>query len=172
MKKIIEDKNILTLEEKNHIENYILGSEFPFYWNDDQVQPDNLPFFGHTLKHRETKNINSYEYYFFEKIIIRFCEKHKIKINEILRACINFTYPLNVKRGTIHRDHNFPHKQILIYLTDSKNGYTYIFNNKNKIIKKIKPEKYKLVCFENVNHAASYPDYKEKRRVLTVFTFV
>ena len=52
MKKIIEDKNILTLEEKNHIENYILGSEFPFYWNDDQVQPDNLPFFGHTLKHR------------------------------------------------------------------------------------------------------------------------
>ena len=172
MKRVIEDKNILTLEEKNHIQNYILGGDFPLYWNDDQTSSDNLPFFGHTLKHRQTKNIHSEQYHFFEKIIIRFCEKHKIKINEILRGCINLTYPLNTKIGVIHKDHSFPHNQIIIYLTDSKNGYTYLFNNKNKIIKKIKPEKFKVACFENVNHAASYPDHKEKRRVVAVFTFI
>lgn len=170
--KIIEDKNILTKEEKKYIDQVMLNNNFPFYWNENQTFTDNYPYFSHCLKCRDTKEIRSNEYYFFEKIFNRFCKKHKITYTEILRGCINLTYPLDVKIGHIHKDHDFPYKQVIIYLTNSDKAYTYLFNSKDKVIKKIKAEKFKVVCFNDTKHAVSYPSYKDRRRVIAVFTFI
>ena len=57
---------------------------------------------------------------------------------KIYRAAINLTVNNSVKKCPIHYDHNYEHKQILIYLNDSdKNAKTVILNKKNKKLKEI-----------------------------------
>ena len=172
MPKVIEEDNFLTKKEKEYIEKEIVNNGyFPFYWNDNQSAGDNLPYFGHILKHRDVPDkINSSYYFFFEDILKRFCKKHKFKIKQVLRGCINLTIPLDVKTGTIHEDHQIKHKQFILYLTDSKEGYTYLYN-KHKLTKKIKAKKYKIACFGNQLHSSGYPSHEEKRRLTVILTF-
>jgi len=173
MPKVIEDDNFLNDQEKKYLEKEIINGEyFPFYWNKDQTVNDGLPYFGHILKHRDAfQKINSPYYYFFYEILKRFCKKHKLKIKQVLRGAVNLTTPLDIKTGIIHRDHQIKHKQFILYLTDSKKGYTYLYNNKHKLIKKIKAKKYKIACFDDQLHSVGYPSHKEKRRLVVILTF-
>ena len=68
-------------------------------------------------------------------------------------------------------DHDFPHKQLIIYLNES-DGETVILDHKDKIWKKIKPELYKAICFEGpIKHYATTP-LKYNRRIICVLTFI
>jgi hypothetical protein len=166
----IEDNNFLNNEEKFKIKNEIINNDyFPFYWNDNQTKNDNLPFLSHILLDRRNSKIQSGLYYFFEKILIKFCEKHKINLNKIFRGAINLTYPLNVKKGKLHVDHEFSHKQLIIYLNESNGGDTLLYNNNKKLIKRIEPKEFKIICFENCLHTLTYP--KSGRRVICIMTF-
>ena len=174
MPKVIEENNFLTDQEKKYIEKEIVNSKsFPFYWNDNQTyNNDDLPFFGHCLKHRDfPEQINSSYYLFFENILKRFCKKHKLKIKQVLRGAVNLTTPLNIKTGVIHKDHEIKCKQFILYLTDSKEGYTYLYDNKHKLVKKIKAKKYKIACFDDQPHSSGYPSHEEKRRLIVILTF-
>lgn len=88
-----------------------------------------------------------------------------------------------MKKGVAHVDHDFKHKVIMIYLNDT-DGETIVYNkkfdNKNRlilsdkldIIKNIKPELYKIVCWDgSYYHAATYPK-NNNRRVAFVATFI
>ena len=67
-----------------------------------------------------------------------------------------------------HEDHPFPHQQLLVYLNEcSDDLYTVIKKGDEEI--KIKPEKYKGVCFEKTMHYHYYP--KKGRRVVLVMTY-
>ena len=173
MLKVIEDDNFLTDQEKKYIEEQIVkGEYFPFYWNYNQTINDGLPYFGHVLKHSEIpEGIGSSYYFFFEDILKRFCKKHKLKIKQVLRGSVNLTTPLNIKTGVIHKDHEIKHKQFILYLTDSKEGYTYLYDNKHKLVKKIKAKKYKIACFDDQPHSSGYPSHEEKRRLIVILTF-
>ncbi len=46
------------------------------------------------------------------------------------------TFNFGVKKSIVHEDHNFDHKQLIIYLNDcDQNSKTILLNNKNKVIK-------------------------------------
>jgi hypothetical protein len=165
----VEDKNFLSTIEKNYINKEIINNQsFPFYWNEHQVSEDDVPFLSHVMKSRNSDFINSNIFPFFKGILDNFCTKHNIKYKNILRACINLTF-LNKKNiGTIHKDHEFPHKQLIIYLNDS-DGNTYLYNDNKKLIKEIIYKQYKIVCFDNCFHSAGFP--KSKRRLICIITF-
>jgi hypothetical protein len=172
--KILEDNNFLSDWQKEECDK-MLGGEFPFYWQDYQVPGDGHPALVHCLLSRTTHGhiiehdkINSPNFNFCKGILDSFCEKNNIKYKYIYRACINLTLPLPQKHGTLHEDHDFPHKQFILYLNES-NGNTLIFNSKRKISKKIKIEKHKGVVFDKCLHAQEYP--KKGRRVVLVMTF-
>ena len=77
--------------------------------------------------------------------------KIKLKIKKLFRVSINLSFNIGVKKSIVHQDHDFDHKQLIIYLNDcDKNSKTVILNKKNKIIKEITPEKYKGVVFDKL----------------------
>ena len=169
MYSFIEDKNFLSTIEKYYINKEIINNlSFPFYWNEHQVNEDNFPFLSHVMKSRDNELINSNIFYFFKGILDNFCTKYNIKYNKILRACINLTFLNKINIGTIHKDHEIPHKQLIIYLNDS-DGNTYLYDDNKQLVKEILYEQYKIVCFDNCFHSAEFP--KSKRRLICVITF-
>jgi len=172
---IIEDNNFLTDYHKDQIENGILSGTFPFYWSEHQVTGDYLPALLHAVMGRTTKGhviesdkINSPNFNFCKNVLDTFCNKNNIKYKCIYRASINLTFHIPREHGKIHEDHDFPHKQFLLYLNDS-DGDTLLFNDKRKVYKRIKFEQYKGVVFDRCLHTQEYPT--KSRRVVLVITF-
>mgnify|MGYP003115170448 FL=1 len=182
-----ESKNLLNQKEINFIKDIILGNSFPWYYHQASTTKE-CPVYTHTLIHRYNINeekpvINSNVFSFFEKIILKFCKKHGIKIKTFTRATLNSISFNKKKKVVAHVDHNFKHKVIMIYLNNT-DGETIVydkrFDNKNslllshkmKILKTIKPELYKIVCWDgSYYHAATYPK-DNNRRVVFVATFI
>jgi len=174
----IEDKSFLTDEQKNFIENQILGfTNLAYFFQPSGANNDNCPSLSHFAIRSPSERADKNEYYNsqhaidLEKIVIHFCEKNKIKLNKILRIAINLTYNNGCESCSIHKDHMFPHRQLLIYLNDcDKNSKTIIYNeSKEKVLKDISPEKYKGVCFEGLPHKHFYP--KVGHRIVLICTF-
>lgn len=168
----LEDKNFFEQEEKNVLE-IILSNQFPFYWMDQQTLEDNRPFLGHTFWHRNTHEPCSHFCDFVENIVKKFCIKNNIGFKKILRGSVNLSFPLNeenYKPAAVHQDYDFDHKQMLIYLNDS-DGDTILYDKETKkITNRITPEKFKIICFDNVPHVGLGPT-KSSRRVVLVICF-
>jgi hypothetical protein len=172
---LIEDTSFLKKEHIDYIENFILKTNFPFYYqNGSVVEDNNEEVLVHIVLRRpesrkENEEFNSSSYNFFVDILNTFCKKQKIKINEILRINVNLTFNNGLKKCPTHLDHDYPHKQLLVYLNEvkDKNSYTVLINKNKKI--KIKPVKYKGVCFDNVLHYHYFPKFGS--RIVAVFTF-
>ena len=167
----IED-NILNESEKKYINDTILNSDFPFFLSKSQVDGDNRPFFSHIILMRPEdrkpgQSFNSSTGIFFEDILKRFCSKHEIVLNEFLRCCINISFSLGETSSEIHRDHDYDHKQAILYLNDT-DGDTILIEKNNKETH-VKPEKYKMICFEDKPHYMNYPT--KGYRAVVVFTF-
>ena len=91
------------------------------------------------------------------------------KIKNIFRCAINTTFfNGKVDRVPAHVDHNYKHRQLLLYLDDSS-GETVILDKKNKPYKIVRPEKFKAVSFDSVPHYHYFP-INSVRRVV-VYTF-
>lgn len=153
---IIEDKDIFTNEEKNFVNNIILGNEFNWFYEKQQTSRDNNPFFAHTLITRDGKNVSPYTG-FFLKILDKFIKKHSIECKTIHRACINLAFSSGGS-PVIHEDFDFPHKQILMYLNEA-DGNTKIYDGSNNLLKKVKPEAFKTLFFESTPHAGEEPTH-------------
>ena len=166
---MIEDTDVFTVEEKRHVNEYILSNNFPFYWEPSQTiaPPDQKGFFLHNLIQRDTLNIVSTETSFFINIAERFLQKHKISYKQFFRAALNLTYP-TPGHSIPHKDHSFPHYQIIMYLNPTKASTVLLKNNKK--FKEFIPKPFKIICFPGeYAHYQNYP--KEGRRVVGVFTF-
>jgi hypothetical protein len=175
----IEDKNFLEKEQISFLENEILTDRFPWYHHPGCVVGDNLSNLQHIVKIRpEIKKEEDPEYnsIFGEKfynIFLTFCKKNNVSFKKIFRIALNYTYNPGQSIGSIHQDHNFNHKQLIVYLNDplDKKSKTVILDDNEKIIlKKITPEKYKGICFENKPHYLIYP--KIGYRIIIVYTFI
>ena len=170
-----ESNNFLTKENINFIEKTILGGNFPYYRLSDSVIGDKTVFLVHALlvrlEHRSHKeHINSTFYLDTLSLVHSFFDKFKINYKEILRLCINYTFNVGPEKCPIHQDHEFPHKQLLIYLNEADPlSKTVILDKKNRILKKIVPKKYKGFCFNNLPHYHFYPTKGE--RIVLVATF-
>jgi hypothetical protein len=187
-----EQKNFLTKEELKTINEYVLNNNFPWFFQ-KAATTEKFPFFSHGLYKRydvfkEDPIENSEAVSFFKPMLMRFCKNKKIKINKIARGTLNLSYHHGTyASGDPHVDHEYDHKVFMIYLNNVE-GDTLIYdkiNNKKKyvipieeikkpfkIIKRIKPEQGKAVCWDgNYFHAASFCP-PGKIRVVLVFTFI
>ena len=183
----IEDSDFLTDEHKQSIEA-VRTVGFPYFYQptDNYYEPFEHIFLGHTLIFRPEDRINNKVYNssyaeIFENMLITFCNKNKVEYNETLRGAINLTFNNGQDKCFPHIDHTGYHKQLLIYLNDpaDKESHTVIldkdtpletsYDGKQKQLKRVVPEKYKGVCFENLPHYQVYPKFGE--RIVSVFTF-
>ena len=175
----IEDNNFLSFEQKEFINGTVLSpNSFPFYHQRGaSTSEDDNSILSHIVKIRpeireEGEIFNSYTGHVFEDILRTFCKKNNIAIKESLRIAVNFTYNNGAISCPIHLDHEFPHKQLLIYLNEplDKQAKTVILDKDEKtILKEITPEQYKGVCFNDKPHYHYYPKIGE--RIVAVFTF-
>jgi hypothetical protein len=173
----IKDDSFLTEENKNFIDNIVLGDNFPYYICNHSIEGDNKYFLYHVILRRkedrkENEMFNSSFYPEFLSIIDSFFKKHKIKVKEVLRMTVNYSFNNTYRKVASHVDHDFEHKQLLICLNDpaDKNSKTVILNNKNKIFKSISPKQYQGICFDGAPHYNFLPKFGN--RIMLVSTFI
>ena len=176
-----QSNKFLSIKSKKFINEIVLGKNFPYY--PQYMHKYNMPgkkqtrfFMCHIVVKRPEDRVkgvfwNSNHYMSFINIINEFCEQQKIKIDSFYRMCVNLSFNNGCERSEIHRDHDFPHHQIIIILNNpqDKNAETVILDNKNKIIKKIKPAQYQGICFDGKSHYVKIPKFGH--RVALVATF-
>jgi hypothetical protein len=181
---LIKSSVILSDHHKDFIETMVLNDSFPWfkapYQTENPVDPRvaarvvNSPFFSHVLMRRsETQgqegHTNSQYYRHFKDIFTGWCEMNNVTVNTIYRACVNLVYPAPGEFSVPHQDHDWPHKNWIMYLNDSR-AHTVLFNDEYQIIQWIKPEKFECCMFDGVIHAHEFPKGMEQRMVV-VFTF-
>jgi len=173
----IEDCCILTDDQKTLIDFVTNeeGPQFPFYYH--RVTEKERAFVHCLMRRSNDKNyqgegqINSQYYQEFYNILLNFCKSHGITIKTVLRGAVNYSVYTPGLTCDAHVDHEFPHYNFLLYLTDCKGGDTLLYNKAGQIIKRISPEKYKAVIFSGEPHAIDEFEPGELRLVL-VFTFI
>jgi len=171
----IEDDNFLDDGQKRFIDNIVLTDKFPFYYNSSAITGDTLGFLVHNVLLRPEirkdgeNGINSEAFDLFEDMLNAFTSKNGLEYKEIFRISVNMTMNIGVEKSHTHKDHDFPHKQLLIYLNDFKGGETVILNDDDTIFKKTKPKKFLGVCFDDKKHYGVLP--KVGRRLVAVYTF-
>jgi len=95
---------------------------------------------------------------------------NNLKINSLCRINFNLTLPsLNNKPDKPHHDHEFPHKNMVIYFTDFEGGETVLFNELDELKEKYSPKEDTGILFEG-KHCFYYPT--KGRRVVMVVTFI
>jgi|TARA_R100000455_G_C6267453_1_gene122794 hypothetical protein len=175
---LIEDNNFLEEKHKKHIDEIILSDKFPWYNINASITKDYKhftsvkPFLSHCiLERKETRLEDIYksnQNKFSLSVLDAFCSKHKIKVNEVFRMDINLTYNNGFEKCDTHEDHEFEHKQLLVYLNDCDKTLCTVIEDEGKKIK-IEPVKFKGVCFESKPHYHFFP--KQGIRVVLVITF-
>jgi hypothetical protein len=179
----IEDNDFLTDQQKYYINNKILRGSFPYYLQNNTVGPDGNKFFSHIFLAREEergKPEKDGEYQFCsdhgpwaKSLFDQFCDKNNIKYERILRISNNITFKNTQDHCPIHTDHQFSHKQFILYLNEPKDkeSKTVILDSTEKhILKEIYPEQFKGVAFEGTPHYYYFP--KEDIRAIMIVTFV
>jgi len=184
---ITESKRFLLDEEIHQIKQTILDENFAWYCSN--ATSNKFPFLSHVLIRRYDHikgepEFNSYITPHILNIFQRFVDEHNIKVDKVTRACLNLThYHGKYENCEPHVDHDFPHKVFMLYLNDTS-GDTLVFDKvyngkkrvldvtkKLKVLKRIKPELGKAVCWDGkYYHAASFCKPMQ-RRVVAVITF-
>jgi hypothetical protein len=176
---IKELKNPLT-KKYFEFKNIVINQNFPLYFKNTGKPGDGDDFsrsyLSHDILHRpgaSTHYIPEIRSNYFDIVvdILRdIFEYNDVKIHSFLR--INLNCSLNWGGGLscgIHVDHEFPHKNLLIYLNQSS-GPTVVVNPKNNSEEYFHPKEDAIILFEG-KHSAYQPNIGEKRFVLIV-TFV
>jgi hypothetical protein len=175
MNNFIEDDNFLKEHQKDFINNVVLSSNFPYFYYPFSVNGDGNSHLTHIVKNRPENNgqWNSIYKDQFIDIFETFCKKNNITYKEIFRCAVNISFNVKDKKSPIHYDHEFKHRQIIIYLNnplDNNSNTVILDKEKINIIKEIKPKKYKAICFDNLPHFMYYPQKGE--RFALIYTFI
>ncbi len=169
--KVIDDKVSKVLQDK--IEAYFLNHHFPWYYNDNSLgnkvlkkhkleTKDSFDKFQFTHKFIDERKVNSSHI----NIIIDLLNELNIKESSIIGCKANLKFKTNTKKkhNIFHVDHKDPHKVMIYYVNDS-DGDTFLKIGKS--IKRVSPQKGRLLCFDGkIMHAANHPRKKEKRLII------
>lgn len=188
--KIKLKEGCISYADISYIDRTVNTDSFPWYFNELSTTKD-FPFFSHSLVGRFTpERIDSEMYPFFKKILYDFCLDNDIKINEILRGCLNLTYPSSVyEHGDPHVDYTFDTNQVIMYLNEFDEGETLVFNEEygkngfnDAIIsvseikrftlkEKIIPQKGKIIFIDGKNYHTTKWCSPKQRRIICVWVF-
>ena len=170
----IEDKDFLSNDEKQYIEENFISNQFPLYQLFGDVNDDGKSntMLQHHIVERNTDNFNSVYYPFVHHLVSKFTQKHNLPYTKILRSAVNLTFKDKLSKCSPHTDHIQPHNQLIIYINEplDKFANTVILSEDEKTIEySIQPEKYKAICFESRPHFLYYPDFGTRMIIITTF---
>ena len=177
---IVKLKNPLT-DNYQELKKNILDSEFAWYWhkqllnkdrrwfnNSDNTQNDNYGIYSHSFLYRPTRDClypkeTDPNCRLFHAVVVEIMQYNNIEIDMIYRMCANCVHPTEKNiPGPEHVDHLFPHKNLIVYLTNFKGGATCCggetYNGKEDDI----------ITFEGTHNF--YPPV-DNRRVVLVATY-
>lgn len=135
-----------------------------------------LPMLSHVVLDRydwgdngypERKRVDNSRYYDHIKFVLEeICHANGFH-PEFYRIALNFTQFSRSQGCPIHRDHEFPHYQMLVYLTDFMGGWTWINGQRCP-----DPKEDGVICFDGLQLHHHEPPYAPgDRRVVLVSTF-
>ena len=164
------------------IKRLIIGPDFPWYWTDftvmnaQQSEFNTDGFYSHVLVGRP--RFGDIEGQLFPTMgsqwtprIVPMIEEifalNQIPVNCVYRINANCVHPGEQLMTPPHVDHQFPHKNMLVYLTDA-GGPTILTDESFQETDSFHPEEDDIVVFEGW-HGMIPPT--EKRRIVLVVTF-
>ena len=157
--------------------NWVLSGEFAWYYNEyggvqtSKGLDSNVPFYTRTFIRRpEIKSFPSIDSKIdlsqvdkVVKVITEIFEYNNLSFYSLLRLSVNAIHPKNeIITTPTHVDHNFPHQNFIIYLTDA-GGSTFIEGKEHN------PKEDDIIYFTG-EHYLKTP--AEKRRVILVATMI
>ncbi len=102
------------------------------------------------------------------EIIAEIARENNFVINCLLRVCVNCLEPKNNPKLSIpHIDHDFPHKNLVVYLTDA-GGETVVYND-DGTFKEHYPQEDDVIIFTGIH---CYRPSSVKRRLVLVATYI
>ena len=177
---ITQLKNPLTTSYKSFKE-YVLGDQFPWFWWEESTKGlnvdgyDNFGFFSHSFLTRPGENgflysrqncqfLNNAHHVFLEII-----KENDIKVEAIHRMNANCIIPTKEQKySSPHVDHEFPHKNCLIYMTNA-GGNLCVFGEDGRR-NEHSPKEDDIIMFDgNLKHCPKPP--KQGRRISIVITY-
>jgi hypothetical protein len=161
------------------LKSLILGPQFPFQYleysttdNEPSEQYRSWPHWSHTVFERPIPNLKPVPVLQspFGDVFSRFFQElfttNKLGVITIFRLNVNATHPSKDNRpGYPHVDHPFPHRNILVYLTDT-DGDTVIVDD--DIVHT--PKEDEIIMFSGVHYAMLPTDGRRVVIVCTVLT--
>ncbi len=186
-------------DQYNQLKNYIFSNNFPWFYNqtnliDDHIkdktspyilikngkQYHNVPYFTHAVLVRPFENkkystVNSNNISQFSKVLNEIFNYNDIELNCLFRVNVNLVTPKNeVRIIPPHCDHPWPHKNMIIYLTDA-GGKTFVETGHNTdFYEYYDPKEDDIATFSGYpeKHCAEYGVSEEKNRVIIVATYI
>lgn len=163
-----------TTPEYLKLKKFIFSDQFPWFrlfnttFLSNSSDSDDVSYFSHTFLQRpeignsysKVNNPNIDDIVFVIKQIFDF---NNIDLNYFIRINANLVTSSNIKKRTnLHEDHSFPHKNFLLYLTNS--GGKTIVNDEE-----FDPKEDDSIIFSG-EHCHEIP--KKNDRIVIVATFV
>jgi len=146
----------------------ILGSQFPWYWTEPHEQAQ-FPFYCHTLIERpeiglRLPQMSSSFAELAHDVVLETCEANGVRVDSILRMAVNATERRAgfKTESEAHVDHDFDHRNLLIYLTDA-GGATVVGDQRHE------PEEDTALFFTGSHH---HELSESGRRIVLVATFI
>ena len=174
MKKFIKVyKNILNPRLVDKVEEILLNKKVPYnYLQNIADNNSNLyrPGFVHLFQSKSEYIETDYSS-FLSQILYNFCQIKQINILSIINSRTFLHIPTTTSGpDNIHVDLEFPHWVCLYYVNDS-DGDTILFDDNNKEIKRVTPEKGKIVFFDGSIYHSGTPSGTKSRAVVN-FDFI
>lgn len=145
---------------------HVASDDFPWYHNRGTL---NFPALVHTIMKRTDEPTEgepwSPLYPHVRAMFDRLCADNGITVRTIFRMAFNLTFADPSKHGDPHRDHQFPHNNLLIYLNKFDDGETFLFDDDENIVQRITPKVDKFVVWDGQLHANGFCRPQQSRMV-------
>ena len=168
-------------EQYYNVKNYILSNDFPWYYNYtgsyilpkefDGIERDHMPWFSHgilirPIESQKYSTVNNENIIQFQKMLDEIFDYNDLELKCLFRINANLVTPKKgVQVTPAHNDHHWPHKSMLIYLTDA-GGKTYVGREE------FDPKEDDIISFSGYPEKHYYRVPKEKNRVVIVLTYI
>tara|TARA_R100001443_G_scaffold49944_1_gene62236 strand:+ start:922 stop:1470 length:549 start_codon:yes stop_codon:yes gene_type:complete len=172
-------KNPIT-EEYKELKKFVFSDRIPWHYNattttkNSHLKKKDMEFFSHMLlgrpQHEDNRIAVPYvSSAYFEKcyfILKEILDFNNIHFDVVYRMNLNLTLHSSIKESTPHLDLNFPHKNIIIYLSSFKNGKTIVLDKNNKKMYSEAKEDNIIMFDGKLAHYHESPAIDDKRIVM------
>lgn len=146
------------------LRDLVNGQDFPWYYFDHSVEGmndefENCPFYGHTILARPGHGGSlhptqqSPHLDLANLVLSEVFDYNKIDVNIVYRINVNCTHWSSLLPSVPHVDHNFPHKNLIMYLSQFDYGDTCLWDEKTmECIDRYLPDRDDIVTFEGLHN--------------------